>query len=481
MGSQTRRQIAFLLGIASLVFLIYLVIFTLVQLRTSVSPDVQLDRLAILLVAFSMPLFTLWWRFKWLGIYVFAGALLIPLVFFIVSITKVTAFLWVFLVYGVMVFLLYRIESYFESQIALIGIRQEKAEDEINDLALAFKTKGEGISTFFEKYSTYYNLRKLAEEMAASLSWADLIQKTVDRTMDFISRGDFAKITWARGDDSKLPVVAKRRNRPVGNWNAKQGDLFDFWCIKNRKRLIVMDTQQDFRFVLDDVEKKSPFRSLIAAPLFYEGRVSGTLAIHSVRANAFSHDDLRLLDALATLASSAISNAILYEKTEDLAIRDALTGLFIRRYFYERLNEEHRRAISNKKNLSFFMCDLDHFKDCNDKFGHQAGDLMLVQFAEILKKTVRGALLTRYGGEEFAILLPETSREEALKIAEQIREAVEKTSFKVRRERIQMTVSIGVSNLPTDTLDPEELVSKADKALYCAKRKGRNRVCAAAS
>jgi diguanylate cyclase (GGDEF)-like protein len=481
MGSRTRRQIAFAFGLGTVFLLTYFLIYSLVQLKNTEDPEIHLQRIALLLIAFSMPLFTTWWRYKWVGANLLTAVFLIPIVLFVVSITKVPVFLWVFLAYGVVMFVLYRTEQFFENQIAMIGIEQEKYEDETNSLAIAFKAKGEGISTFFEKYSTYYNLRKLAEELTVSLSWVDLAQKAVDRAMDFIPRGDFAKVALAHGEERKLPVVAKRRLRPVGNWSAKQGDLFDFWCIKNRKRLIIMDTQEDFRFVLSETEKKDNVRSLIVAPLFHEGRVAGTLAIHATRPNVFSHDDLRLLDAIATLASSAISNALLYEKTEELAIKDSLTGLFVRRYFFERLKEEHRRALLNQKNLSFLMCDLDHFKECNDRFGHQGGDLMLVQFADILRQCQKGALLGRYGGEEFAILLPETAKAEAVKIAEQIRKAVEKCAFNIRREKVNMTVSIGIANLPDDTLDAENLVQKADQALYRAKREGRNRVCVAVS
>ncbi|HPW64849.1 MAG TPA: sensor domain-containing diguanylate cyclase, partial [Candidatus Omnitrophota bacterium] len=207
----------------------------------------------------------------------------------------------------------------------------------------------------------------------------------------------------------------------------------------------------------------------------------GTLAIHATRPNVFTHDDLRLLDAIATLASSAIANALLYEKTEQLAIKDSLTGLFVRRYFYERLKEEHRRALISQKTMSLIMCDLDHFKECNDRFGHQGGDLMLIQLAEILSENLKSALLARYDGEEFAILLPETSKAEALKVAEGIRSVVENAPFNIRREKVSMTISAGVANLPDDTLDLESLVHKADQALYKAKREGRNKVCAAAS
>lgn len=481
MGSLVRRQVAFAFGLGVVFLLTYLILVSLAQLRDTFKPEIYLQRVAILLVAFAIPLFTTWWRFKWSGVNVLMIAYVIPFVFLIVSITKLPVFLWSFVIYVLWMAILCWMERHFVSHIALGNIEQEKYEDETNNLEIVFKAKGEGISTFFEKYSTYYNLRKLAEELTVSLSWTELAQKGVDRAMDFIPRGDYSKITLAHGEDKKLPVVARRRMRPVGNWVLKQGDVFDFWCIKNRKRLIVMDAQGDFRFAISENEKKENIRSLIVAPLFIDGRVMGTLAIHATRPNVFTHDDLRLLDAIATLASSAISNALLFEKTERLAIKDSLTGLFVRRYFYERLKEEHRRALISQKPLAFLMCDLDHFKECNDRFGHQGGDLMLVQFAEILSQNIHNAVLARYGGEEFAILLPEMNKIDAIKVGEQVRKAVEKTAFHIRREVLGMTVSIGVASLPEDTLDLETLVQKADRALYVAKKEGRNRVCGSAS
>ena len=371
MGSPAQRKVAFVAGLGFSLFLTFVIFHSLAQLRTTLEPEIYLQRISFTLIAFTAPLVTTWRRFKWPGVNVFTLLFLIPLVLFIVTFTKVPAFFWIFFAYGVLMFVLYRTESYFDNLVSAAQIEEEKYQDEINNLEVVFRAKGEGISTFFEKYSTYYNLRKLAEELTLTLDWVALAQKSVDRAMDFIPRGDHAKITLAQSEEKKLPVVARRRMRPVGSWVAKQGDLFDFWCIKNRKRLIVMDTHEDFRFALRETEKKENVRSMIVAPLFHEGRVSGTLAIHATRPDVFSHDDLRLLDAIATLASSAISNAMLYEKTERLAIKDSLTGLYVRRYFYERLKEEHRRCLLNKKTMSLIMCDLDHFKECNDRFGHQ--------------------------------------------------------------------------------------------------------------
>ena len=241
------------------------------------------------------------------------------------------------------------------------------------------------------------------------------------------------------------------------------------------------DSHSDFRFASQTQMNADGLRSLIVTPLITEGRVMGTLGLYSRHSNIFTHDDLRLLDAIGTLSSSAISNSILYEKTNELAIRDSLTGLYVRRYFYSRLNEEHRRTLLTNKSLSLLMFDLDHFKSINDQHGHQAGDLILIQFTEVLKKHSEGAVLARYGGEEFAIILPETTKLEAMKQAEVIRSAVENAVFNLRRLEIHLTVSIGVANVPDDTLEVEALVQKADLALYDAKKTGRNRVCCAPS
>ena len=305
----------------------------------------------------------------------------------------------------------------------------------------------------------------------------------VNRTYDFVGRGDFVMISLAVAGGTRLSVAglkwfSRQEAKPTVH---HEGDLFDFWVIKNQRRLIVADIQQDFRFDIKEASRIPDVRSIVIAPLVHERRIIGTLRIQSAVRDGFSNDDLRLLDTIAVLASSALSNAMLFEQTEDLAIRDSLTGLYVRRYFFDRLKEEHRRVLLTQRPLSLLMCDLDHFKDCNDRHGHAAGDLMLLEFANILRRTCEGGIVARYGGEEFSILLPETPKADAAALAEKIRSGVEQTPFIVRRQRINMTVSIGVSNFPGDTLDFEMLVQRADEALYKAKKQGRNRVCLAVS
>ncbi len=476
-----KRRVFFVFSLLVTFFLTYQIVNSLSVLRDTVSPEFYLVRIALDLAAFFFPILGGWVSFRFVGGVVFAFFASI-MVFFVGSVSSSPVFVWFLLEYGALCYLLFHTDQAFENQIAGISVDREKYQNERNDLEVAHKAKGEGISILFEKYSTYYNLRKLAEELSKSLSVAELAQIIANHAMNLIGRGTVVILALTDAEGQRLTMMAFRTHKKSG-WEASRyqgGDIFDFWVIKNQRRLIVTHGHQDFRFDVKEVTRLEDVNSLIITPILHERRVIGTLRINSSETETFSNDDLRLLDTIAVLASSALANAMLFERTQELAIKDSLTGLYVRRYFYDRLKEEHRRSLMTHRPLSILMCDLDHFKDCNDRYGHGAGDLMLIQFAQILKQTSENAIVSRYGGEEFSFLLPETSKEEATLMAEKIRSTIEKNPFVVRRERIDMTVSIGVANMPDDALDLESLVQKADQALYQAKRQGRNRVCSSA-
>ncbi|MBN1688459.1 MAG: diguanylate cyclase [Candidatus Omnitrophica bacterium] len=483
MGSTTQKQLSIIFSFLVAVFLSYQIVSFLSFLRTTVNPEIYLSRIGLSLAAFLLPILGGWYAFRFMGGVLFALYAFV-MVFFIVGISSFPVFLWFLLVYFLCCYGLYLLDQSFENRIATIRVDREQYQNEKNDLEVAYRTKGESISILFEKYSTYYNLRKLAEELSTTLSVSELANKIVQHTSDFIFRGDVSIMTLAQAEGHHLPVIAihefarkEAKNFKIDIKQLREGDHFDFWVLRNRRRVIVNDTLQDFRFDVKENIRNENLRSMIIAPLLHEGRVMGTLRVNSGLPDAFTNDDLRLLDTIAVLASSAVSNAVLFEQTEELAIRDSLTGLYLRRYFYSRLKEEHRRALLTHRPLSLLMCDIDHFKQCNDQHGHGVGDLMLIQFSKIVEKVCENAIVARYGGEEFGILLPELSKKEAASLAEKVREEVEISSFDIRREKIKMTVSIGVASLPDDTLDLESLVQKSDEALYEAKRKGRNRVC----
>lgn len=471
-----QKQLSLILSVLGSLILFSQILQALVPLRTTVVPEVYMMRLCLLLLLFFIPIIAGWFGAARVGGLIFAtlagvGAILSW------SVSLSNFFLWFIPDFGALCFLLSRMDQRFEDRLSLNRVEVEKGAAQKNDLEVEYRQKGESVSIFFEKYSTYYNLRKLAEDFTARISLSEISQLIVNRALEFIPKGDGCFLTLATTSEEKLSLVASKRIRESPWSRRKIGDLYDFWVIRNRKRLLIADNQKDFRFDTREVKARGEeIRSLISAPLLHEGRVLGTLRLHSSEPDTFTADDLRLLDAIATLASAALSNVTLFEKTQELAIRDSLTGLYVQRYFFERLKEEHRRALRSQHYLSLLMCDLDHFKAANDRWGHGAGDLMLVRFAEILRDKVEGGVIARYGGEEFAVLLPETAKEKARLLAEQIRKGMENFRFMIRRERVQMTASIGVAAIPTDTLDEEELIRRADEALYQAKREGRNKV-----
>ena len=165
---------------------------------------------------------------------------------------------------------------------------------------------------------------------------------------------------------------------------------------------------------------------------------------------------------------------------QNLAIRDGLTGLYNHRTFYSLLEDELQRSLRYARPLSLLMLDIDHFKQVNDTYGHQAGDTVLQGLSELLIQQARATdRVCRYGGEEIILILPETDIEAAMGIAERLRRTVEVHVFILPDEKpISITVSVGVAIYPGDADTKESLVAAADAAMYQAKQTGRNRVCA---
>ncbi|MBD3667814.1 MAG: GGDEF domain-containing protein [Kangiella sp.] len=165
------------------------------------------------------------------------------------------------------------------------------------------------------------------------------------------------------------------------------------------------------------------------------------------------------------------------EKLEELAATDPLTGIANRREFMNRAEEEMSRANRNGTDLCMMVIDFDHFKDINDEHGHQAGDKVLKQFVRLSKEIMRPSdLLGRIGGEEFALLLPETSLSSAAKVAERLRQYIEESSVVVSKQKIKMTISIGLTQHRPKVDTVKKWLHRADELLYQAKDKGRNRV-----
>ena len=177
------------------------------------------------------------------------------------------------------------------------------------------------------------------------------------------------------------------------------------------------------------------------------------------------------------LSGNNIENAY-HEEIYRLTTIDGLTQVYNKRYFIETLEREIGRAHRYRRELSLIMFDIDHFKKINDTYGHLAGDHVLKQLASVIKARIRREdIMSRYGGEEFAIILPEIDNYNAVQFAEKIRGIVEKAVFRFEDTDIPVTISIGCASMTTELQEPHEFVRVADGHLYTAKSQGRNRVC----
>jgi two-component system cell cycle response regulator len=220
----------------------------------------------------------------------------------------------------------------------------------------------------------------------------------------------------------------------------------------------------------------------VSVPLLSQGRVLGVLSLYDREdGEPFTLADAEALTAFAVQAAVAIENVQLHAEAERLSVTDPLTGAWNYRYFERRFEQEIERSRRFGRVLALLMLDVDHFKSVNDRFGHQRGDEVLVEFAARVTGSVRDIdTFARYGGEEFVLILPETNLDGGLAVAEKLRLATHRTPFCADADGgIRLTVSIGLACFPEHATSPEELVRAADQALYQAKLQGRNRVVTA--
>jgi len=223
------------------------------------------------------------------------------------------------------------------------------------------------------------------------------------------------------------------------------------------------------------------FQETVAAvclPLVSFGQVLGVLLLESTSCDAFAPADVSALESVSDICAAAIQNARSFDRVRQLAYVDGVTGSFNRRYFELRVAEEIARGSRHGLTFSVIMIDIDHFKQLNDEFGHLLGDEVLRQVSAILSQQLRKSdVASRYGGEEFAIITPETGLESALLVADKLRRVVGSWHFPgVARP---VTISAGVAEFPTQGSTRDELVRAADEALYAAKQSGRDRVVTA--
>jgi diguanylate cyclase (GGDEF)-like protein len=364
---------------------------------------------------------------------------------------------------------------------SILTIKKQDLLEKINLLDDSTRKETSLVLALDKKISRYSLLKSALDKFNQSLDLTQVGKTIAEETFDLFAQSGSVIVYLFNHEHNCLEVLFSKKINPEIIIKEKNGDMFDEWVLRHNQALLVEDSNNDFRFDPELVKNSisRPIGSIMIAPLTTADRFIGVLRIESSQYDKFLHDDLRFLSTISNPASISLENSVLFERTEDLAIRDGLTGLYLRRFLDERGKEEMQYALKQKYELSVLMIDIDHFKSYNDNFGHRSGDIVLMHIADLLKGVFSAPhhLVSRFGGEEFFVLLPMTNKKEALVLAENLRKGIQDGIIFLRRTPVKITVSIGVANFPADGSSWLDLVKHSDAAMYEAKQKGRNRVC----
>jgi diguanylate cyclase (GGDEF)-like protein len=248
------------------------------------------------------------------------------------------------------------------------------------------------------------------------------------------------------------------------------------------KELLIIDDMDSHSSGINNINrnfaKNYSTKCCIIAPLICHGRVVGVLNMSDKEAGStFSQEDIAIVELFRQLIGASIGNIHLFEKTQKLARTDGLTGMLNHRSFYETLEAELRRAQRHGGKLSIMMADVDGLKPINDHYGHRAGDMAIKQIARRIAACIRQIdFAARYGGDEFSVILPNTSINDATVVAERIVQMVSSSPMVWEDNKIKLSVSIGVGQYDPNS-DAGDVAKATDQALYAAKQAGKGRVC----
>ena len=360
-----------------------------------------------------------------------------------------------------------------------------KSRDEIGELAESFNNMTKNLlknqQTLAQRVLDLELLEKLSRKISSILEKEELLRLIVSV---YAEMAKVKKVSLMLIDEStnELKIQAARGidRENFEKIRFKVGEGVAGKAAQSGKVICVNDVRRFPNYKVFNTKREKIEESILVMPLKVKEKILGVINLSDkLSGDQFTKHEVTLYSTLANHVAVSIENAILYE----LAITDGLTQLYIHRYFQLRLKEEVERAQRYGQPLSLVMIDIDHFKSFNDLYGHQMGDEVLKMIARILKDRIRTIdVAARYGGEEFAIIAPETGSHEVAIFAERLRKIVEETNFNGQGNTpLKITISIGTASYKDEDIEKktlgEVLISRADQALYRAKKQGRNQVC----
>src|SRR5271169_4590480 len=325
---------------------------------------------------------------------------------------------------------------------------------------------------------------ELGKALTSSLELEQVLRTIMEKIDEFL-RPD----TWSMllVDEAKqelyFELAIGKGAQALKDVRIKMGQGIAGWVAQNNQAVIVPDVSQDTRFFSKVDEKtKMETRSIVAVPVRYRDHCLGVIElINCVEREGFMERDLALLEALADFAAIALENARHVKRIHELTITDDCTSLYNARHMDFILETEIYRSQRYGYEFSVVFIDLDHFKNINDTHGHLVGSRLLAEVGQIVKTACRRIdFAFRYGGDEFVIVLPQASKENAFVVARRLHKLIGETNWLTSDGlNIHFTASIGVASYPTDAKTKVELLHLADEAMYAIKNTTRNGVAAA--
>lgn len=333
-----------------------------------------------------------------------------------------------------------------------------KLQERRNDEFASMIEIGKALTSTLDIHAILETIMKQVERLIKPKTWSLLL---VDR-----ESGDLIFEIAVSTVSDQLKGVRLERGKGIAGWVAENG-----------QPLLIPDVSKDDRFS-GQFDQKLLFttHSIICVPMKIKDQVIGVIElINSFEELDFEESDILLISAIADFAAIAIENARNYERINELVVTDDLTGLYNSRQFGQLIENEVKRSGRYGEQFSLIFLDLDHFKGINDTHGHLVGSRMLGEFGRLIGKQIRSSdMAARYGGDEFAIILPHTGKEQAVKMANNLLDAMKQTRFVADDSTpIALTASFGVATFPVDAENRADLIRAADVAMYDAKAAGR--------
>jgi diguanylate cyclase (GGDEF)-like protein len=354
---------------------------------------------------------------------------------------------------------------------------------------------------------------EISKLLTQSLDIKEVYDKILDSLFFHFKKLEAGTILLREGSSGSLRQVATKVREKRGSQKIHISLSIVRRAINRSKAVLITGRFADADRKLPDGVGVSPIASAMCVPLITKAGIRGVIYVYSGSSpQGFGKEDLLFITSISNSAAVAIENALLHVKTrrseeelrrardeleskvtqrtselaavnaklEELSLTDELTGLFNRRYLVRALEAEFIRSIRYKRNLSVLLFDIDDFKQINDRHGHRGGDAVLMRLASVMRGCLRSSdIVARYGGDEMAILLPETSKSKARELAEKLRRLIEGTRFEFNGKTVTVTSTIGIATTPDDRISGwMDMLDKADKALYRGKSRGKNAVIA---